>query len=102
MGIIAQRLPFYDYQEGLSWIWQELDDLIPYLPNLVWTDKQVVALENDCAMQYCSIFCMHVMQDLLTLQFDEKLDQFLINFQPWHTRSENKKKQELVKSENKN
>ena len=36
MSKIVQRLPFYDYQEGLSWIWQELEDLISYLPNLLY------------------------------------------------------------------
>jgi hypothetical protein len=34
MSKIVQRLPFYDYQEGLSWIWWELEDLILFaLPN---------------------------------------------------------------------
>ena len=28
--VVAQRLPFYDYQNGLSSIWQELDSLISY------------------------------------------------------------------------
>ena len=30
MSKIIQRLPLYDYQEGLSWIWRELEDLISY------------------------------------------------------------------------
>ena len=39
MSKIVLRLSFYDYQEGLGWIWQELEDLISYLPHLT----QVVA-----------------------------------------------------------
>ena len=40
MSKIVQRLPFYDYQEGLSWIWRELEDLISYLPNLLNSLRQ--------------------------------------------------------------
>ena len=41
IAVIAQRPTFYDFQEGLGWIWRELGNLISYLPYLVNMGKNM-------------------------------------------------------------